>query len=46
MQDIKKLKDAGIVVVSSLLMHTMKHLTAIKGLTEVKIMKMKDAGMC
>ena len=42
--DIKKLQEAGIHTVEGLAHASMKRLTAIKGLTEEKIKKLKDAG--
>ncbi|XVF66603.1 hypothetical protein PTKIN_Ptkin10aG0050700 [Pterospermum kingtungense] len=34
--DVKKLQDAGIYTCNGLMMHTKKHLTGIKGLSEAK----------
>jgi DNA repair protein RAD51 len=44
--DIKKLQENGIHTVEGLAHAPMKQLTAIKGLTEVKIKKLKEAGAC
>ncbi|KAL3748958.1 hypothetical protein ACJRO7_010103 [Eucalyptus globulus] len=37
--DVKKLQDAGIYTCNGLMMHTKKHLTGIKGLSEAKVDK-------
>ena len=42
--DLKKLQEAGIHTVEGLMHASLKRLVAIKGLTEVKIKKLKDAG--
>ncbi|XP_021691994.1 meiotic recombination protein DMC1 homolog isoform X2 [Hevea brasiliensis] len=41
--DIKKLQDAGIYTCNGLMMHTKKHLTGIKGLSEAKVDKICEA---
>ncbi|KAF4351662.1 hypothetical protein F8388_024495 [Cannabis sativa] len=41
--DIKKLQDAGIYSCNGLMMHTKKHLTGIKGLSEAKVDKICEA---
>lgn len=43
MQDIIKLKQAGICTLKGLMMVTKKNLSKIKGLSEIKVDKMKDA---
>lgn len=43
--DIKKMKDAGYFTVSSVLMHTKKALCEVKGLSEPKIDKIRDAAL-
>ncbi|CAI0465741.1 unnamed protein product, partial [Linum tenue] len=41
--DVKKLQDAGIYTCNGLMMHTKKHLTGIKGLSEAKVDKICEA---
>ncbi|KAH9682449.1 Meiotic recombination protein DMC1-like [Citrus sinensis] len=41
--DVKKLQDAGIYTCNGLMMHTKKHLTGIKGLSEAKVEKICEA---
>ena len=41
--DIKKLQDAGMVTVGSVLQCSMRDLVSIKGLTEAKIEKIREA---
>lgn len=41
--DVKKLKAAGFFTISSVLMATTAHLTAIKGLSEAKVEKIQEA---
>ncbi|EFC50704.1 predicted protein [Naegleria gruberi] len=41
--DIKKLKEAGIYTVESIMMRTRKKLCAIKGLSEAKVDKILEA---
>lgn len=41
--DIKKLQEAGLVTVGSVLQCSMRDLVAIKGLTEARIEKIKEA---
>ncbi|OWM69795.1 hypothetical protein CDL15_Pgr025644 [Punica granatum] len=41
--DVKKLQDAGIYTCNGLKMHTKKHLTGIKGLSEAKVDKICEA---
>ena len=42
--DIKKLQEAGIHTVEGLAHAPMKHLVAIKGLSEAKVKKLKEQG--
>jgi len=42
--DIKKLQSAGIHTVKAIWQSTMKQLTAIKGMSEAKAQKVKEAG--
>ncbi|GKV19676.1 hypothetical protein SLEP1_g29902 [Rubroshorea leprosula] len=41
--DVRKLQDAGIYTCNGLMMHTKKHLTGIKGLSEAKVDKICEA---
>lgn len=41
--DIKKLAEAGIATVGTVLQTSMKELTAIKGLSDAKVEKIKEA---
>lgn len=43
--DIRKMKDAGFHTVASVLMHTKKSLCDVKGLSEPKIDKIRDAAL-
>jgi meiotic recombination protein DMC1 len=43
--DLKKLKDAGYFTVSSILMNTLKSLCAVKGLSEPKVLKIREAAL-
>lgn len=45
MQMISRMKDAGYYTVSSILMHTKKTLCDVKGLSEPKIDKIREAAM-
>jgi len=42
--DIKKLQSAGIHTVKAIWQSTMKELTAIKGMSEAKAQKVREAG--
>ncbi|KAH9821159.1 meiotic recombination protein DMC1 [Melampsora americana] len=42
-QDIKKLKDGGFATIKSVLNASRKQLTSLKGISEIKVDKIKDS---
>ncbi|KAG0149802.1 hypothetical protein CROQUDRAFT_39299 [Cronartium quercuum f. sp. fusiforme G11] len=42
-QDIKKLKDGGFATVKAVINASRKQLTALKGISEIKVDKIKDS---
>ncbi|EFP89930.2 hypothetical protein PGT21_030141 [Puccinia graminis f. sp. tritici] len=42
-QDIKKLKDGGFATIKAVLTASRKQLTSLKGISEIKVEKIKDS---